>query len=136
MPERRYKLLLVSAHPVQYSSPVYRRMAQHPQLEIHVAYCSLQGAESAHDPDFGVEFAVSCKTCNHAVFKFSGFPIVIPDPSHYDELRPGQTLWRPPHHLKCVNCGNVAKAFDARIRKEIATNAALVQASGIPISSQ
>jgi tripartite-type tricarboxylate transporter receptor subunit TctC len=28
------------------------------------------------------------------------------------------------------------RAFDARIRKEIATNAALVQASGIPISSQ
>jgi glycosyltransferase involved in cell wall biosynthesis len=53
--ERRYKLLLVSAHPVQYSSPVYRRMAQHPQLEIHVAYCSLQGAEAGHDPDFGVD---------------------------------------------------------------------------------
>jgi hypothetical protein len=71
-------------------------------------------SENGFDPDFGVEFAVSCKTCNHAVFKFSGFPIVMPDPSHYDELRPGQTLWRPPHHLKCVNCGNVAKAFDAR----------------------
>src|SRR5579862_9657928 len=30
-------------------------MAQHPQLEIQVAYCSLQGAESGIDPDFGIE---------------------------------------------------------------------------------
>lgn len=48
-------MLLVSAHPVQYASPMYRRMAQHPQLQIQVAYCSLQGAEAGVDPEFGVE---------------------------------------------------------------------------------
>lgn len=53
MPERRYSVLLVSSHVVQYSSPVYREMAKHPQLDIHVAYCSLQGAESGDDADFG-----------------------------------------------------------------------------------
>ena len=48
-------MLLVSAHPVQYASPVFRQMAQHPKLDIQVAYCSLQGAEPGLDPDFGVE---------------------------------------------------------------------------------
>ncbi len=48
-------MLLVSAHPVQYASPVFRQMAQHPRLDIQVAYCSLQGAEPGLDPDFGVE---------------------------------------------------------------------------------
>ena len=28
-------------------------MALHPQLELHVAYCTLHGAEAAHDPEFG-----------------------------------------------------------------------------------
>jgi glycosyltransferase involved in cell wall biosynthesis len=51
---RRYRALLVSAHPVQYASPIFRRMAEHPKLEIQVAYCSLEGAEAALDPDFGV----------------------------------------------------------------------------------
>ena len=37
---------------VVHSSP-----AQHPQLEILVAYCSLQGAEAGLDPDFGVKVA-------------------------------------------------------------------------------
>jgi glycosyltransferase involved in cell wall biosynthesis len=33
-------------------SPVLRRMAQHPQLELRVGYCSLRGAEAAYDPEF------------------------------------------------------------------------------------
>jgi glycosyltransferase involved in cell wall biosynthesis len=51
----KYRVLLVCTHPVQYASPVFRRMAQHPRLEIQVAYCSLQGAEPGLDPDFGVQ---------------------------------------------------------------------------------
>lgn len=55
MAERRYRLLLISTHVVQYGSPVYRVMAQHPRLEIQVAYCSMQGAEGGLDQDFGRE---------------------------------------------------------------------------------
>jgi len=51
--DRRYRVLAVCAHPVQYMSPILRRMAQHPQLELKVAYCSLRGAEAAHDSEFG-----------------------------------------------------------------------------------
>jgi glycosyltransferase involved in cell wall biosynthesis len=35
-------------------SPLFRRMAEHPQLDLQVAYCTLRGAEGAHDPDFNV----------------------------------------------------------------------------------
>jgi glycosyltransferase involved in cell wall biosynthesis len=53
MPERRLRVLVVVSHPVQYSSPVFRLMAQHSALDFHVAYCSLRGAEAGHDPEFG-----------------------------------------------------------------------------------
>jgi len=53
MPERRYRLLAVATHPVQYTAPVFRRMAKHPLLDLHVAYCTLRGAETTHDPEFG-----------------------------------------------------------------------------------
>jgi len=33
-------------------SPIFRQMAKHPQIELQVAYCSLRGAEAAHDPEF------------------------------------------------------------------------------------
>ncbi len=52
---RRYRLLAVASHPVQYMTPIFRRMAKHPRLELQVAYCSLRGAEAGHDPEFGTE---------------------------------------------------------------------------------
>jgi glycosyltransferase involved in cell wall biosynthesis len=55
MTERRYRLLFIASHPVQYSAPSFREMARHPRLEIEVAYCSMQGAEAGVDKDFGVE---------------------------------------------------------------------------------
>jgi glycosyltransferase involved in cell wall biosynthesis len=53
MPDRRYRVLAIATHPVQYMTPIFRRMAQHPLLDVKVAYCTLRGAEAAHDPEFG-----------------------------------------------------------------------------------
>lgn len=53
MPDRRYRVLFVASHPVQYQAPLFRRMAEHPSLDLHVAYCALRGAEAGHDPEFG-----------------------------------------------------------------------------------
>src|SRR5258708_27279248 len=49
----RYRVVAVATHPVQYSAPVFRRMAKHSLLDLHVAYCTLRGAETTHDPGFG-----------------------------------------------------------------------------------
>lgn len=51
--ERRYRVLAIASHPVQYSTPIFRLMAKHPQFDFEVAYCSLRGAEPGHDPEFG-----------------------------------------------------------------------------------
>jgi glycosyltransferase involved in cell wall biosynthesis len=50
--EPRYRVLAIGSHPVQYMAPLLRRMAQHPQLDLSVAYCTLRGAQAAYDPDF------------------------------------------------------------------------------------
>src|SRR6267154_4507914 len=52
-PDPRYRVLAVATHPVQYMAPIFRRMATHPDLDLQVAYCTLRGAEVAHDPEFG-----------------------------------------------------------------------------------
>jgi glycosyltransferase involved in cell wall biosynthesis len=53
MSERRFRVLAVATHPVQYQVPIFRRMAVHEDLDLRVAYCTLRGAEAAHDPEFG-----------------------------------------------------------------------------------
>jgi len=57
MADKKLHVLLVCTHPTQYGSPMWRLMAQRPELEILVAYCSLEGAEAHVDPDFGVQIA-------------------------------------------------------------------------------
>lgn len=54
MAEYAYRVLMVCSHPVQYVAPLLRLMTQQSQLDLHVAYCSLQGAETGIDPEFGV----------------------------------------------------------------------------------
>ncbi|MHB8753365.1 MAG: glycosyltransferase [Candidatus Acidiferrales bacterium] len=57
MTDKKLRVLLLCAHPTQYSSPMWRLIAQRPEMDVLVAYCSLQGAESHIDPGFGVEVA-------------------------------------------------------------------------------
>jgi len=57
MKKGKYCVVFVCSHPVQYMAQVFRGMAQHPKLDIMVAYCSLQGADRGMDPEFGIELA-------------------------------------------------------------------------------
>src|ERR1700730_11256008 len=53
MSERRFRVLTIASHPIQYAAPLFRVMAQQSALDFQVAFCSLRGAEAAHDPEFG-----------------------------------------------------------------------------------
>jgi len=55
MLDRRYRVLAVATHPVQYMSPLFRRMAAHSALDFHAAYCTLRGAEVSQDSEFGTK---------------------------------------------------------------------------------
>jgi len=52
---RRRRIVILASHVIQYSSPLFRRMAQDPRLDLRIAYCTLQGATPSVDPEFGVE---------------------------------------------------------------------------------
>ena len=90
---RKYKLLVVAAHPVQYAAPVFRAMAADPRLDLLVAYCSLQASKGGVDPEFGVPV-------DWDVPLLEGYPWVqVPNlsprtrPGHFFDLfNPG--LWR------------------------------------------
>jgi glycosyltransferase involved in cell wall biosynthesis len=51
---RRYRLAVLSSHPIQYFAPLYRRLAQEPDIDATVYFCSAQGANEYLDEGFGV----------------------------------------------------------------------------------
>lgn len=54
---RLYRLAILISHPVQYFAPLLQYLARQPEIDLTVLYCSLQGARTMKDPDFGVSFA-------------------------------------------------------------------------------
>jgi hypothetical protein len=61
-----------------------------------------------------VNFGVRCKSCGRDEFAVSYFPLVVPDPSPFYGLAPGDIFRRPPHRLRCSHCGSAEAIFDAR----------------------
>lgn len=48
-----YRLAVLNSHPIQYFAPLYRRLAQEPDIDLTVYYCSRWGVEEYLDPGFG-----------------------------------------------------------------------------------
>jgi glycosyltransferase involved in cell wall biosynthesis len=51
----RRRVFVLATHVVQYASPLFRALANDPRLDFTVLYCSMQGAESGKDPEFGID---------------------------------------------------------------------------------
>lgn len=50
-----YRLAILNSHPIQYFAPLYRRLAQEPNIDLTVYYCSREGVETYPDSGFGVD---------------------------------------------------------------------------------
>jgi hypothetical protein len=70
----------------------------------------------APDPGYNpwAHFAVRCKACGDDAFHVGAYPTTAWDPSPHADVAPGETLLRPPHRLRCADCGDVSTIFDAR----------------------
>lgn len=47
------RLRFIISHPIQYFSPLFRQLAQQPELDFEVWYCSDEGVADNHDIGFG-----------------------------------------------------------------------------------
>jgi glycosyltransferase involved in cell wall biosynthesis len=50
---RKYRLAILSSHPIQYFAPLYRRLAKETNIDMIVYYCDKGSTEAAFDPGFG-----------------------------------------------------------------------------------
>lgn len=54
---KRFRLGVVTTHPIQYQAPLWRRLGESRDVEPMVFFLSRHGAEPRIDPSFGKEFA-------------------------------------------------------------------------------
>jgi glycosyltransferase involved in cell wall biosynthesis len=48
-----YRLAILLSHPIQYFTPLFRRLAQEPEIDLTVYFCSRQGIDPYEDEGFG-----------------------------------------------------------------------------------
>jgi hypothetical protein len=64
--------------------------------------------------DLTAAFSLACKSCKRDVFHILAHPVLVPDPSPYYAMAPGETFHRPPHRLRCASCHAETALFDGR----------------------
>ena len=50
------KIAILNTHPIQYFAPLYSRLAQEPDIDLTVYFCSRQGVDAYHDEGFDKRF--------------------------------------------------------------------------------
>ena len=49
-----YRLAVLHSHPIQYFTPLYRRLAEEPGIDLTAYFCSKQGLRTYEDEGFGI----------------------------------------------------------------------------------
>lgn len=52
-----YRVAIITSHVIQYQDPLFRRLAEHPDIDLTVLFCSRIGAEPYLDWDLGVKLS-------------------------------------------------------------------------------
>ncbi len=52
---KKYKLAVLTSHPIQYHSPMFKKMAEHPLIDLTVYFCWDFGSKENYDKDFGMK---------------------------------------------------------------------------------
>ena len=50
----RYKIAFLTSHVIQYQGPLFKKLAENPQIDLTVLFCSKKGAEQYKDVEFGL----------------------------------------------------------------------------------
>ena len=53
---QRYKLAVLVSHPIQYQTPLFRKIADHPKIDIMVYFCSDRYVKETIELDLGISF--------------------------------------------------------------------------------
>jgi glycosyltransferase involved in cell wall biosynthesis len=67
---KKYKLAALTSHPIQYQAPLFRKLAEHSEIDLMVYFCSDHGVTEKVDPGFGIAFKWDIPLLHGYPYKF------------------------------------------------------------------
>jgi len=86
---KKYKLAILTSHPIQYQVPLFRALAQS-GIDVHVLFCWDFGIKKTYDPEFGKEIKWDIPLLEDYCFKFlKNFSLHPGSARWHQEINPG-----------------------------------------------
>lgn len=104
--KKRYRLAVLTSHPIQYQAPLWRKLAEHPQIDLTVYFCSDYGVTEKFDPGFGVKFKWNIPLLEGYGYKFlKNYSPRSGPGGFWDLLNLGiaKELWRNQHNALFIH---------------------------------
>lgn len=84
----RYRLAALTSHPIQYQAPLFRQLANHPEIELMVYFCSDLGVENAYwDQGFGIKLKWDVPLLEGYRYKFLSHLSCKPSISFFRQIK-------------------------------------------------
>lgn len=77
------KLAVLASHPIQYQVPLFRALANCPEIDLHVFFCCRWGLERYQDPGFEISFSWDLPLLDGYKYTFLRNLSLRPGPSHF-----------------------------------------------------
>lgn len=88
---KKYKIAFIISHPIQYMSPLFKKIAEYNEIDLTVFYCSEESLKPKKDIGFGIEIIWDIPLYNGYKYKF------------FKNFSPIPTIFKPPFGL--INFG-------------------------------
>jgi glycosyltransferase involved in cell wall biosynthesis len=85
----KHKLAFLTSHPVQYHAPIYKTLANHPQIDLVVYYCWDFGVKETFDQEFNQKFKWDIPLLKGYKFKFLKNFSLKPYSDFWGQINPG-----------------------------------------------
>lgn len=96
--KKEYKLAVLTSHPIQYEAPLFRKLAQHPKIELMVYFCWDFGVKKeSFDPEFGKKIKWDIPLLDGYEYKFlKNFSFHPGSQKWNQEINPGiiKAIWK------------------------------------------
>lgn len=86
---RKYKLAVLVSHPIQYQVPLFKILAQHPEIDLVVYFCTDWGVKEKFDSGFGKKIKWDIPLLEGYKYKFLKNWSIKPRPTFFGQINFG-----------------------------------------------
>jgi len=85
---RKYKLAILTSHPIQYQVPLFKKLAEHKEIDLTVYFCWDFGVKEKYDPGFGKKIKWDIPLLEGYKYKFLRNLSPKPSSSFFGHINP------------------------------------------------